>query len=514
MTIEIPLFRPVDADSDPGRPVRLSAGLQPALTGLSGRSREVAHIFGIDGPAAVPALFRDLPVPTRGLVLICGHSGAGKTSLLGQLAATLPGLRTPDDLPPALGPVIDLFPGPAADAIAWLGRFGLSEARVLITPAERLSVGQAHRLMLARLLWDRPDQVAVDEFLSTVDRTTAQIVAHGFQKACRQSGVTAFVCTAHDDLIDALDPDHVVRLDLDGRHESAPRTRRSAPPPASDEITVETGTIEDYLPLAPLHYRFGSEPGDFWQDMVHEVRIARHRNELGQDRVIAARLFSRPFSRQWERVVLCGELNRTVLVQERTVVHPAFRGLGLTHRLVPTRITGQRLLFTHSAMGRFVPFQVHSGFERVDHPSARPLPAQLDMLRVLEYGLPNVNPNSLDSVRLAVTALAPSHRAKLLEYAQRAFIGMNLRFTEFLAGLADVKADRLRLTQLASFLAVVAGSVPVDDIEALAAFAESCAPFEVAGFARRIDGHDLNGRRVDGCGLPGGDAGQGVGDPR
>ncbi|HEY3868066.1 MAG TPA: hypothetical protein VGM10_06935 [Actinocrinis sp.] len=488
MTIEIPLFRPADADSDPGQPIRLSAGLQPVVAGLSERGREVAHIFGIDGPQAVPALFCDLPVPTRGLVLICGHSGAGKTSLLGRLAAELPGLRTPADLPPAVGPVIDLFPGSAADAIAWLGRFGLSEARVLITPAQRLSVGQAHRLMLARLLWDRPERVAVDEFLSTVDRTTAQIVAHGFQKACRQYGVTAFLCTAHDDLVDALDPDHVVRLDLDGRHESAPRERNGAPPAASDEITVESGTIEDYLPLAPLHYRFGSEPDGFWQELVHEVRIARY-----QDRVIAARLFSRPFSTQWERVALCGDLNRSVLVQERTVVHPAFRGIGLTHRLGPTRAAGHRLLFTHSAMGRFVPFHVHSGFDRVDHPSARPLPAQLDMLRVLKYGLPDVNPNSLDSVRLAVAALAPSHRAKLLEYAQRAYIGMNLRFAEFLAGLAAVKVDRLRLTQLASFLAAISGSVSADDAEMLATFVESCAPFEVAGFARGLNGHRLFG---------------------
>jgi ABC-type lipoprotein export system ATPase subunit len=509
VTVEIPMFRPVEADSDPGQPIRLSAELQPVLNGLSGRSREVAHIFGIDGPQAVPALFRDLPVPTRGLVLICGHSGAGKTSLLSRLAMEVPGLRTPADLPPACGPVIDLFPGSAADAIAWLGRFGLSEARVLITPAERLSVGQAHRLMLARLLWDQPDRVAVDEFLSTVDRTTAQIVAHGFQKVCRQFGVTAFVCTAHDDLVDALDPDHVVRLDLDGRHESVPRARHGAPPPASEEITVESGTIEDYLPLAPLHYRFGNEPSEFWQDMVHEVRIARY-----QDRVIAARLFSRPFSRQWERVALCGDLNRSVLVQERTVVHPAFRGIGLTHRLVPTRITGQRLLFTHSAMGRFVPFHMHSGFERVDHPSARPLPAQLDMLRVLKYGLPDVNPNSLDSVRLAVAALAPSHRAKLLEYAQRAFLGMNMRFADFLAGLAAVKVDRLRLTQLASFLAAISGSVPVDDTEVLAAFVESCAPFEVAGFARGLNGYHLFGYGSDDDILPGGVTDPGAGDSR
>lgn len=201
--------------------LRLSSQLAPEPSRLSERATQVARAFGIDTAESVPALFTDVQVPRSGLVLITGYSGAGKTTLLDNLIRRTPGIVTPKELELAQGAVIDLFGGAVDEVVSWLGLFGLSEARVMISSAEVLSVGQQHRLELARLLWGRPPAVAIDEFLATLDRTTARVVAHGFQKACRRAGTTAYLCTAHEDLVDALDPDQLIRLDLTGRHGSS-----------------------------------------------------------------------------------------------------------------------------------------------------------------------------------------------------------------------------------------------------------------------------------------------------
>jgi hypothetical protein len=185
-------------------------------------------------------------------------------------------------------------------------------------------------------------------------------------------------------------------------------------------------------------------------------------------------------------VPICAELNSAVLIQERTVVHPAFRGLGLTKDLLPTCVTTQRVLLTHSALARYVPFHRRSGFHQVDHPSAQPLPAQRELVRVLRAADPSVNPNSVDSVRAVVRRMSTVERARLLECARVAFIAMNTRFVRFLAGVAELRVAEHQQARLRAFLTAVAAAAGVDDEELLAGFVESCAPFEVAGYARPL----------------------------
>jgi ABC-type ATPase with predicted acetyltransferase domain len=172
----------------------------------SANERLTRKIFGLaDGPAA-RVLFGRCEVPTDGITYITGASGAGKSCLLRSLVDAFPDAAAePSELPPGTR-VVDSLEGDLSKVIAWLGRFGLGEARVLVAPAARLSAGQKERLKLARLLWGKPKAVVCDEFLSCLDRLTARVVAYQFQKVAREQGTLCFVATAHDDLGDALFP--------------------------------------------------------------------------------------------------------------------------------------------------------------------------------------------------------------------------------------------------------------------------------------------------------------------
>jgi hypothetical protein len=214
--------------------------------------------FGIDFEQGRHVIAEDLELSIEpgDVVFFTGPSGSGKSSLMRAVAAELeqdaepitdlplggrgkaprapvggaagPGTR-PDGLCPSHAPVlridelelgdailVDALDLPAREALGLLSQCGLSEAQLLLrTPAE-LSDGQRYRFRLAKAMSRRPRWIVADEFTASLDRTLARVIAYNVRRLADARGMGVLAATTHEDVVEDLDPDVLVRCDLDG----------------------------------------------------------------------------------------------------------------------------------------------------------------------------------------------------------------------------------------------------------------------------------------------------------
>jgi NitT/TauT family transport system ATP-binding protein len=163
------------------------------------QARIKAKRFPALGGAPAKLVLRDveLDIPENGFVALFGPSGCGKTTILNLLAGLdrdfegevkrrdasrsayvfqeprlLPWLTVEDNLKLVLereaeaGPLID----------AWLGEMGLQDVRRVF--ANRLSLGMARRVALARAFIIRPTVLFMDEPFVSLDEPTALRLQH------------------------------------------------------------------------------------------------------------------------------------------------------------------------------------------------------------------------------------------------------------------------------------------------------------------------------------------------
>ena len=163
------------------------------------------------------------------ITLLTGASGAGKSSLLRELRKRhSDGVTWIDLASLRLGnvPIVNCFDDrPLVETLRLLGRVGLGEAWSYLRTPLQLSEGQRFRLKLAMGLHRvetlatevaSPRAVLVwDEFAATLDRLTAMIVARCVRRTSdAHPHVAAVLATSHDDLVDALAPETIVRCDF------------------------------------------------------------------------------------------------------------------------------------------------------------------------------------------------------------------------------------------------------------------------------------------------------------
>lgn len=170
--------------------------------------------------ARITAQAIDAALQPGQLALITGPSGAGKTTILRELAREL---RARDHTAIIIDPsrlrdsttVIDSLNAPLAATLSLLASCGLADATILETPIRHLSAGQRWRLALAaglRRTQLRTQQstphttLLIDELGSILDAATARCICRTLRRWIQPRPIRA-VCATHDHaLMDYLTP--------------------------------------------------------------------------------------------------------------------------------------------------------------------------------------------------------------------------------------------------------------------------------------------------------------------
>ena len=335
---------------------------------LTDRTVGVSRAFGLGvDEEREHVLYRDFELRlTEGdVVYITGDSGSGKSVLLraleedlGDEAVNIGGLVIEED-----EPIIDTVGRSFKEALSLLSRVGLNDAFLFLRRYRELSDGQRYRYRIARMIDGGSRFWLADEFCSTLDRTTARIVAYNIQKLARRSGATLIVATTHEDLEADLGPSVCIRKGWGEEIEVDYRTGVEASCcTVVEDIVVREGTREDYRRLGHLHYRNERLP------VPREIYAMERRGEL-----IGVVVYSYPAVRTAGRKKAAGyspdikELNRDWAVISRVIVHPKYRAIGLGSRLIretlPRQGCGNVELI--AVMARYNPFAERAGMRLV-----------------------------------------------------------------------------------------------------------------------------------------------------
>jgi ABC-type ATPase with predicted acetyltransferase domain len=219
----------IERISQPIRFQRVSVSFSASVPKTQ-RSCAIQEAFGISPTQLETSVFKNLnmEIAAGEILLVSGCSGSGKTVLLDLITRRIRPSNYPTGhilLPPnaRIGlfrpirdakPLIEckaVFGKDVSRAIYVLNKAGLSEAFLYLRKYGELSEGQKYRAMIARLLNSRSNIWLADDFLSTLDPITANIVAHNVREFSKSSGVAVIAAAPHyETFIHALKPDKVL----------------------------------------------------------------------------------------------------------------------------------------------------------------------------------------------------------------------------------------------------------------------------------------------------------------
>ena len=417
------------------------------------RTVEVAKAFGLGvDDEREHVLYRDfeLHLAERDVVYITGDSGSGKSVLLRALEEDLGGeaINIEDVDLPTGRPIIDTVGRTFSEALRLLSKVGLNDAFLFLREYEQLSDGQRYRYKIARMIDSGKRYWLADEFCSTLDRTTARVVAFNIQKLARRSGATLVVATTHVDLEEDLNPSILIRKGWGEEIQVDYRPNQEAPCcSVSREISLREASKEDYMKLAYLHYR------------DHRIPVPHRFYALERgDELVGAIAYCYPPVNTAGRKKAVGyrpdleELNRDWTIISRVVVHPKYRTIGLGNRLVRETLPlcGRRHVELVAVMAQYNPFAERAGMKLIQRNEPHhTVPRVVEELRALGFDpvrLASVNHNlkclealpDVDEVRKILSRLA-SHYYKRISRTSKPY----MRKMEYLKWLKEQPRESL-----------------------------------------------------------------------
>jgi ABC-type ATPase with predicted acetyltransferase domain len=145
-----------------------------------------------------------------------GTSGSGKTSCLKQFQSQTNAYDVNSVVFDVDKTIVDQLASsgtPIEEVFNIASLCGLAEAQLLLrTPAE-LSDGQLYRLLLASAILQKKPVLVADEFLSNLDRVSAKVIAFNIRKLVDRFGLILAIASTHEDFLQDLNPDTVIKFD-------------------------------------------------------------------------------------------------------------------------------------------------------------------------------------------------------------------------------------------------------------------------------------------------------------
>jgi len=388
---------------------------------LSDRTIEVARAFGLGiDEEKEHIVFRDfeLKLADGDVVYITGDSGSGKSVLLRALAEDLgdKAINIDDVEVDPEKPLIDTVGRTFQEALTLLSKVGLNGAFLFLRRYPELSDGQRYRYRIAKMIdmtstSGKKKYWLCDEFASTLDRTTAKIVAYNIQKMAGRSGATLIVATTHMDLDEDLNPS--IRIDKGWGEEVKVEYRPNREAPlctVTRDITIREGSMADYHKLSHLHYRE--------QASICPIKIYVMERQGELIGVITYNYSPVNTSGRMKAVghrVSIEELNRDFCIIKRVILHPKYRTTGLGTRLVRDTLPmiGRRYVELTAVMAQYNPFAEHAGMRKIQETTPDPkVLLAIEKLRIMGFNpillasegsnlrrLRDLNPEEVDRVR-------------------------------------------------------------------------------------------------------------------
>ncbi|MHB1909329.1 MAG: GNAT family N-acetyltransferase [Nitrososphaerales archaeon] len=375
------------------------------LSEMTERTMLVAESFGLglDNERTFEVIKEaELDLRPGDIVYVTGDSGGGKSTILSLLKEKLENCSqfSPIGCDPVVPDEEILIEGAGStfeEALRNLSIAGLNDAFLMIRKYRELSEGQKYRYRICKLLNSPAKTLLFDEFLATLDRDTAKVVAFCLQKTAKRMRKTLIVATTHEDLIRDLSPSVLIRKGFGPKIEiSYPDQSHSfGSCTLSSDITINSGTREDYQKLHMFHYRAELPT------TTRKIYSAFLKNEL-----IGVIAYGAPPLHSSARTKFLGyspsaiEVNEDFLTITRVVVHPKFRGMGLGARLVrdTLALVQKKYVETSAVMARFNPFFEKAGMQRIDSKSESAEQCKAIIAKITDAGFRVERPNDLDLV--------------------------------------------------------------------------------------------------------------------
>lgn len=404
-------------------------------TDVTPRTIAVSEAFGIGVDEYHEAVIYDnveLKIGPTDVVYIVGESGSGKSVLLKALekdlrrqTVNINDIKIDEDKP-----LIDTVGETFQEGLTLLSRVGLNDAFLFLRRYRELSDGQRYRYRLAKLIETGKQYWVMDEFVATLDRDTAKIVAFNVQKLARKTGKAVLAATTHEDLFEDLKPSVHVKKGLGKRIKIEYHPNEiNRVCTLTENIRIEEGGVKDFRELSDFHYRSHYVPFPL------KIFVMRRGEET-----VGVITYSYPGVRAYgrkqafDRVIPMDELNRDFALISRVVLHPKYRTIGLGVRLVRETLplVGRPYIETIAVMAKYNPFFEKAEMEKIA--VSEPRQSLLNIVEKLrEFGF---NPVLLCSRRGNLEKLKTLNQIEILEI-KNALAVAGSPYAKRLAGVMD-----------------------------------------------------------------------------